>query len=123
MGPTAPREGDAVTTGTRPSDPWPAFSYSAFEPTRHLLHMVLQAVGKLGLAKPFQAQWAEVPLWLTARGLTTGPIPDAGGVYEVRIDLIAHEVQWLTSAGVSGQLPLGPYIRGDVRRHVPRPAP
>jgi hypothetical protein len=70
--------------------------------------MVLQAVGKLKLAEPFQAQWAEVPLWLNARGLTTGLIPYAGSVYEVRADFISHEMQWLTSSGVSGQLPLGP---------------
>jgi hypothetical protein len=91
-----------------PSHLWPALSYSAFEPTRYLLHMVLQAVGKLKLVEPFQAQWAEVPLWLSARGLTTGPIPYAGGVYEVRADFLSHEMQWLTSSGALGQLPLGP---------------
>lgn len=90
------------------ADLWPALSSPAFEPTRYLLHMVLQAVGKLKLSEPFQAQWAEVPLWLTARGLTTGPISYAGGVYEVRADLISHEMQWLTSSGASGKLPLGP---------------
>ena len=97
-----------MTAGASPTDLWPALSYSAFEPTRRLLHMVLQAVGKLKLAEPFQAQWAEVPLWLSARGLTTGPIPYAGGVYEVRVDLVSHEVQWLTSSGASGRMPLGP---------------
>ncbi|MHC2331737.1 DUF5996 family protein [Bradyrhizobium sp. USDA 4454] len=89
-------------------DLWPALSGQAFEQTGYLLHMVLQAVGKLKLAGPFQAQWAEVPLWLGARGLTTGPIPYAGGVYEVRADFISHELQWFTSSGGSGQLPLGP---------------
>lgn len=91
-----------------PGDLWPALSYPAFEPTRYLLHMVLQAVGKLKLAEPFQAQWAEVPLWLYARGLTTGPISYGGGVYEARADLISHEIQWITSSGASGQLPLRP---------------
>lgn len=94
---------DEPTTG-----PWPALLTPAFEPTRHLLHMVLQAVGKLKLAEPFQAQWAEVPLWLSARGLTTGPIPHAGGAYEVQADFIAHEIQWFTSLGASGRLPLRP---------------
>ena len=92
----------------QPPDPWPALSSAAFEPTRYALHMMLQVVGKLKLAKPFQAQWAEVPLWLTARGLTTGPIPYAGGVYEVRADFVSHDIQWLTSTGATGQLPLGP---------------
>ena len=97
-----------MTADESTSDFWPALSCSAFEPTRNLLHMALQAVGKLKLAEPFQAQWAEVPLWLSARGLTTGPIRYAGGVYEVRADFISHELQWLTSSGASGQLPLGP---------------
>lgn len=97
-----------MTAGKSSSDLWPALSSPAFEPTRYLLHMMLQAVGKLKLAEPFQAQWAEVPLWLTARGLTTGPIPYAAGAYEVRTDFISHEMQWLTSSGASGQLPMGP---------------
>lgn len=88
------------------SDLWPALPYSAFAPTRYLLHMMLQVIGKLKLASPFQAQWSEVPLWLNARGLTTGPIPYAGGVYEVRVDFLSHEVQWLTNTGASGKLPL-----------------
>ena len=90
------------------TDRWPALSNSAFEPTRYLLHMILQAVGKLKLAAPFQAQWAHVPLWLSARGLTTGPIPYAAGVYEVRVDFISQELQWFTNLGISGHLPLGP---------------
>lgn len=94
--------------GESPSDLWPALSSPAFAPTRHLLHMVLQAVGKLKLGEPFQAQWAQVPLWLGARGLTTGAIPYGGGAYEVRVDFISHELHWLTSAGASGRLPLGP---------------
>lgn len=97
-----------MIAGKTPSDPWPALSYPAFEPTRYLLHMVLQAVGKLKLAEPFQAQWAEVPLWLSARGLNTGPILYGGGAYEVRADFISHEMQWFTSSGASGRLPLGP---------------
>jgi hypothetical protein len=97
-----------MAAGKRTSDLWPALSSPAFAPTRDLLHMALQAVGKLKLSEPFQAQWAEVPLWLTARGLTTGPISYAGGVYEVRADFISHEMQWFTSSGASGKLPLGP---------------
>ncbi|MCS3450198.1 MULTISPECIES: DUF5996 family protein [Bradyrhizobium] len=97
-----------MIAGKRTSDFWPALSSPAFEPTRTLLHMTLQAVGKLKLAEPFQAQWAEVPLWLSARGLTTGPIRYASGAYEIRADFISHELQWLTSSGASGQLPLRP---------------
>jgi hypothetical protein len=97
-----------MTASDSPVDLWPALSSPAFEPTRYFLHMLLQAIGKLKLAEPFQAQWAEVPLWLSARGLTTGPIPYSGGVFEVRADFISHEIQWFASSGASGQLSLGP---------------
>jgi hypothetical protein len=89
-------------------DPWPALSYPDFAPTQHLLHMGLQAIGKLKLREPFQSQWAELPLWVAARGLTTGPIPYAGGAYEVSVDLISHEMACVTSWGVSGQFKLRP---------------
>lgn len=89
-----------------PVELWPALPYSSFEPTRYLLHRMLQAIGKLKLAEPFQSQWAEVPLWLSGRGLTTGAIPYASGAYEVRADFVSHEIQWLTSSGASGQIPL-----------------
>jgi hypothetical protein len=89
-------------------DPWPALSYPDFAATQHLLHMSLQAIGKLKLHEPFQSQWAEVPLWLNARGLTTGPIPYGGNAFEVRVDLVSHEVACTTSWGASGHFKLGP---------------
>lgn len=54
---TAPSEHDIFR------DPWPPLSYPDFAATRHLLHMALQAVGKLKLQGPFEPQWAEVPLF------------------------------------------------------------
>ncbi len=83
-------------------EPWPSLSYPDFAPTQHLLHMGLQAVGKLKLREPFEPQWAEVALLLTSRGLTTGPIHYAGGAYEVAVDLISHQVGCTTSWGFSG---------------------
>lgn len=94
-------------------DPWPPLSSEAFAPTRHLVHMLLQAVGKLKLAEPFQAQWSEVPLWFTGRGVSTGAIHYAGGAYEVRADFVSHEVNWATSTGETGQFALGPMSVAD----------
>ena len=83
-------------------DPWPPLSYADFAATQHLLHMALQAVGKLKLTEPFEPQWSAVPLWLSSPGLTTGPIPYSGGAYEVTADLISHQVECTTSWGDSG---------------------
>ena len=88
------------------SDPWPSFSYAEFAGSQHLLHMALQAIGKLKLQEPFQPQWAEVPLWLSARGLTTGTISYAGGACEVRADFISHQVECATSRGFAGHFEL-----------------
>lgn len=82
-------------------DPWPPLSYPDFAATQYLLHMGLQAVGKLKLKEPFEPQWAEVPLWLSSRGLTTGPIHYSGGAYEIAVDLISNQVRCETSWGFS----------------------
>lgn len=97
-----------MSPGKTTSNLWPSITYTDFEPTHYLLHMLLQMVGKLKLSMPFQSQWSDVPLWLNARGLTTGPIPYVEGVYEVRTDFVSHELQWFTSSGVAGKLLLGP---------------
>lgn len=89
-------------------DPWPTLSYADFAATQHLLHMGLQMLGKLKLTEPFQAQWAGLPLWLSARGLTTGPIPYGGGAYEVSADFISHQVECVTSWGFSAHFEWGP---------------
>lgn len=89
-------------------NPWPELPYRDFAPTQHLVHMGLQAIGKLKLQEPFEPQWAEVPLWVTDRGLTTGPIRYQAGAYEVSVDLLSHTVGCTTSWGTLGSYPLGP---------------
>ena len=58
-------------------DDWPALPYDDWLDTRDTLHMYTQVVGKIRLAlSPFEPEWANVPLYVTARGLTTSPVPD-----------------------------------------------
>jgi hypothetical protein len=72
---------------------WPELPYDAWKDTLDTLHMNLQIVGKVRLAlTPFEPQWANVPLYLTARGLTTTPMADAGVVFDIDVDLIEHQV-------------------------------
>src|SRR5207248_1049103 len=79
----------------------------AWRDTKDTLHMELQVVGKLRLAfTPFEPQWANVPLYLTARGLTTTPMPVQGSSLEVQVDLIEHQVLLLTAAGALERVPL-----------------
>ena len=83
-----------------PQEAWPELPYEAWKDSLETLHMVTQIVGKLRLAlSPFEPQWQNVPLYLTARGLTTTPISSGPQIFQVDIDLIGHEVLLLTTRG------------------------
>ncbi|HAC44606.1 MAG TPA: hypothetical protein DCF65_00925, partial [Chloroflexi bacterium] len=79
---------------------WPELPYSAWKDTLETLHMNLQIVGKVRLAlTPFEPQWANVPLYLSARGLTTTPMAYAGLRFQIDVDLIDHQVVIETARG------------------------
>lgn len=78
---------------------WPELSFKEFQSTSRLLHMGIQAIGKLKLNTPFEPHWANVGLWLTSRGLTTGPIFHNGESYSIDMDFLSHEVICTTSLG------------------------
>jgi hypothetical protein len=87
---------------------WPELPYDAWRPTRDTLHMELQAVGKIRLAlSPFEPQWANVPLYVTPRGLNTSAIPHPSGeVFDVDVDLVDHRVRVRTGAGAVEEVEL-----------------
>jgi hypothetical protein len=98
--------GNGATSGF---EEWPELPYRAWRDTRDTLHMYTQVVGKLRLAlAPFEPQWAEVPLYLTARGLTTSPMPLGLRTLEVNFDLIDHRLYLATSDGDVRRITLGP---------------
>lgn len=69
--------------------------------------MKLQIVGKVRLGlSPFEPQWANVPLYLTARGLTTTPMQYAGLIFQIDVDLIDHRVVIETARGETRSVPL-----------------
>ena len=75
------------------ADEWPSLPYEEWRDTRDTLHMYTQVIGKLRLAlSPFEPQWANVPLYLTARGLTTSPVSSGQTGFAIDVDLINHEV-------------------------------
>jgi hypothetical protein len=74
--------------------------------------MWTQVVGKvrLALSAPMN-HWWQVPLYVTARGLTTSPIPvrgEQGRIFEVQFDFIDHNLFILTSDGATKAMPLIP---------------
>jgi len=57
------------------------------------LHMKLQIIGKVRLAMTHrEPQWANVPLYLTGRGLTTSPMWGGSAGFAIDLDLVNHEV-------------------------------
>lgn len=69
--------------------------------------MKLQVLGKVRLAlTPFEPQWANVPLYLTARGLTTSPMKSGGTIFQADVDLIDHQVVIQTTGGEARRLAL-----------------
>jgi hypothetical protein len=70
--------------------------------------MYTQVVGKLRLAlSPFEPEWANVPLYVTARGLTTSPIPVGLRTFDAELDLIDHVLVIRASDGRVERRPLG----------------
>jgi hypothetical protein len=73
-----------------------------------------QIVGKVRLAlSPRVNHWWEVPLYVSARGLTTSPIPYEKGTFEVEFDFIDHKLDIVTTGGEISSLPLVPRTVAD----------
>jgi hypothetical protein len=96
---------------------WPKLLLSEWAGTYLTLHRLLQIVGKVRLAStpPLNHTW-HVPLYLTARGLTTSPIPCTSGTFEIRVDLLDHNVHVDTSEGQRKSVPL--YSRSGAEFYV-----
>jgi len=93
---------------------WPGLPLDAWQDTRDTLHMWTQIVGKVRLALcPPINHWWEVPLYVSARGLTTSPIPYDRGILEVEFDFLHHNLVIQTSEGTSKTIPLAPRSVAD----------
>jgi hypothetical protein len=88
---------------------WPALPLEAWESTKATLHMWCQIVGKVRLAlSPYVNHWWQVPLYVSARGLTTSAIPYKGKSFEVEFDFIGHVLCIAVSDGATRALRLAP---------------
>ncbi len=90
-------------------DCWPALPLESWKDTCATLHMWTQIVGKVRLAlTPLVNHWWNVPLYVTARGLTTSAIPYGRGVFKIQFDFIDHILALQTNDGLINTLPLAP---------------
>lgn len=96
---------------------WPPLPIDSWKETRDTLHMWTQIVGKVRLAlTPLVNHWWNVPLYVTARGLTTSLIPYGERSFELRFDFLKHQLALETSDGAVKVLPLAPRSVADFYR-------
>jgi hypothetical protein len=86
---------------------WPDLSYSAWSETLATVHLWTQIVGKVRLSlTPWLNHSWQTPLYVTARGLGTSPIPVGTEIFEIEFDFVGHRLNVRTSRGGERSLPL-----------------
>jgi hypothetical protein len=91
-----------------PSERWPAIPVADWQDTRDTLQLYTQVVGKVRLAnEPTLNHWWNVPLYVTARGLTTSLMPHpTGPAFQVDFDFVDHRLDVTTTTGQRRSLDL-----------------
>jgi Family of unknown function (DUF5996) len=96
-------------TGLDREGQWPDLTLSRWEDTRDTLLLWSQIVGKVRLAlEPMVNHWWQVPLYVSARGLTTSLMHSERGGLEIEFDFIDHVLEMRTSSGERRHVPLEP---------------
>jgi hypothetical protein len=88
---------------------WPRLDWEQWKNTADTLHMMTQIVGKTRLMlTPLQNHWWNVPLYVSARGLTTSAMPCDGELLEIEFDLHSHVLEFRMSGGAREGIALRP---------------
>lgn len=98
---------------------WPELEYTRWRDTAVTLQLWTQIVGKVRLAlTPWVNHSWHVPLYVTARGLSTSPIPAGSEIFELEFDFVEHRLAARISRGESRALALEPQSVADFYRGV-----
>ena len=93
-------------TGVPPVE-WPELALDEWVGTRDALQLWTQVVGKVRLAlEPMVNHWWQVPLYVSARGLTTSLMHDGGLGLEMEFDFLTHRLEIRTADGRFAHVPL-----------------
>jgi hypothetical protein len=93
---------------------WPALPFGSWRDTAMTLQLWTQVVGKIRLAStPWLNHSWQVPLYVTARGLTTSSMPNGNESVEIEFDFIAHRLMGRSSSGAVAELALQPMTVAD----------
>ena len=98
---------------------WPSLPFANWRDTRATLHLWTQVVGKIRLAQaPLINHWWQVPLYVTARGLTTSPMPHGTRTFQIDFDFIDHRLIIAAGDGATASLALEPRSVADFHRQL-----
>jgi hypothetical protein len=77
---------------------WPSIPVADWQDTRDTFQLYTQVVGKVRMANtPVLNHWWNVPLYVTARGLTTSLMPHpTGPAFQIDFDLLDHRLDIVT---------------------------
>jgi hypothetical protein len=94
---------------------WPPLQWEQWKDSAETLHMYTQIVGKTRLAlTPIQNHWWNVPLYVTARGLSTSAMSiGKGQLLDIEFDFLSHELVFRESDGQTRALKLQPMSVAD----------
>jgi Family of unknown function (DUF5996) len=93
---------------------WPDLAYEAWRETAATLQLWTQIVGKVRLAlAPWVNHSWQVPLYVSARGLTSSPMPFAGEILELEFDFVHHRLLARTSRAEERSFTLEPQTVAD----------
>ena len=91
------------------AEAWPSLPYENWKDSCTTLQLWTQIVGKIRLAQtPWVNHSWHVTLYVTARGLTTSPIPYERRAFQIDFDFIDHALLVRTSDGAERRLALEP---------------
>src|SRR6187431_2689409 len=83
------------------ANPWPELGAARDGPTIATLHLVSQMVGKVAVALlPWRNHGWHLTLHLHPRGLRTELLHGSAGVFELGLDLVAHQFTLTDHAGL-----------------------
>jgi hypothetical protein len=86
---------------------WPSIPYAEWRGTCTALHLWSQIIGKYRLAHtPWVNHSWHATLYVTSRGLTTGPVPDMGALVTLSFDFCDHVLVAEAEGGTRASFPL-----------------
>jgi len=98
---------------------WPSLILEEWQDTLATLLMWTQVVGKIRLKQTLLVNhWWNAPLYVSACGLTTSPMPYQDRIFEIEFDFIDHKLRIECSDGAEKTLALRPQSVADFYREV-----